>query len=217
MKYKKISNFQMIRISNLTGIFTIVIFALLTGCEDHAGAKQRIKPALSSSLKSLEKPAASSKHEEYLEFDSVLIFGKLPFKAKKEDLFKLLGQPDSTAVPDLNDNCGYYYNDNFQLVYIGGSDLEISGEAGIVRSVTFKNSPGVFLKTPGLELTGQTTLSALSELYPESVKKQQPLLVSEYGPMISVWIESSKTQSENGWLLLFQDDKLVRFEYYIPC
>lgn len=153
---------------------------------------------------------------EYISLKSAKINGKLPFLTKTNLLFKLIGKPAKLIKPDLNDYCGSFYNKSFKLATVNGVEAEIYGDTAVVRSINFKKSPNLSLNTPKIVLNHNTTLAELKKYFPDAVKASAPLNDINLGKTVAVSIAIEK-KSDNLWLLLFQNNKLVRIDYYIPC
>lgn len=153
---------------------------------------------------------------EYIGFKSAKINGKIPFLTKTNLLFNLIGKPDQLSKPDLNEYCGSFYNKVFKLASVKGVDAEIYGDTAVVRSINFKKSPDFSLATRLINLNHNTTLADLKKVFPNAVKSSVLLNDVDMGKTVAVHIAIEK-ELEDSWLLLFQNGKLVRIDYYRPC
>ncbi len=163
------------------------------------------------------KQKFSAGNTEYIDFDSVRINGKLPLITKTTLLYKLLGKPDSIVVPNMDDICTSFYDKPFKQAYIKKSDIEIYGDTAVVTSINFESQFSLNLKTKTIRLNHNTTLLELQRLFPNAVKSQTELNVYKLGKAVSVSLALSKQFSDDSWLLLFKNGKLVRIDYYVPC
>lgn len=159
----------------------------------------------------------SLNNKEYIDRDSVRINGKIPFISNNNDISKLLGKPDTIITPNYDEICASYFGEDFKYVYIKGCIFEIYGDRAVLCSIDFRNQFDIKLKTQNLTLDHNTTLDELQKIFPNAVKNKHELFVSELGKTISIGLAPSINPSDDHWLLLFIDGRLIRIDYWMPC
>lgn len=166
---------------------------------------------------SMKKAGSLTQNKEYIPWDSVRINGKLPLLTRTEELYKLLGQPDSIITPDPNDICVSYFYAMDKYAYFGDSQFEIHGDSAVVSFVDFRTKPYIELNTPALKLNRNTTLSEIETLFPAAAKRKYVQNVWKVGEVLCISIATSNTLLDENWLLFFRNSKLIRIDHFIPC
>ena len=169
-----------------------------------------------SNLETQQNSDAKPLDNEFLDFDAMRLNGKLPFITKTKSLFKLLGNPDSLITPK-EEECTPFFDKPVQFAYFKNSVFEVFGDTIALTTINFKNNRKINVNTPLITLNYQTTLKDLEKLFPNSVKDKYPLDHYELGKVTAVNLRTSKNHSDDSWLLLFIDDKLISIHYCTPC
>ncbi len=194
------------------------------GCQNSA-ADKNAEPEITNTSKANSLPPQKSEtkaqvpalNEEYINWDSVRINGKLPMVTKTTALFNLIGKPDSITDPNMSDVCVSYYYKDFKYAYLNNTKIEIYGDTAVVSSLDFRKGSELKLKTPTYTFDKNTSLESLEKFFPVSVKEKYELNVYGIGKTVAVSIPTSKEPSDDSWLLLFLNGKLIRLDYYLPC
>ncbi|MFC6999510.1 hypothetical protein [Rufibacter roseus] len=205
--------------------YSIVLLSLiLLSCQDSAADnKSKNEPTINKSTdtltqqKSETKPKVLATNEEFISWDSVRVNGKLPMISKTKELFSLLGKPDSLVSPDMNDVCVSFYDKDFKYAYLNNSQIEIYGDTAVFGSLYFKKESKLYLKTPKHTFDRNTSLETLEKVFPNAVKEKYEVNDYDIGKAVAVRIQTSKEPSDDSWLLLFKNGKLIRIDYYMPC
>jgi hypothetical protein len=154
---------------------------------------------------------------EYLDWNSLKLNNKLPILCKKSELIKLLGQPDSTVVPNKYDICGSYFNSDIEFMYFGKSFFEASGDSIIVSSIRLDSNKRIILTTGNLVLDNSMTLDKFATQFPNAFKLKEEVILDKEGKVLSVRLEASKAGTDDAWILFFKDGKLIGIDYFSPC
>ena len=154
--------------------------------------------------------------KEYIDWKAAKINGVVSMEGEVAKLYSTLSKPDSIVKPNMNDVCSSFYDKPFKYVYIKDSQFELYGKTAVVRSLNFKNNK-VKLITGKLTLDGSTTLASLAKVFPLAVKKQYPLTIEHNEKVVAIQLSPSKAISEDTWILLFKNGRLVRIDYHINC
>ena len=157
-------------------------------------------------------------HNEYLDFDSTLINGKIPLSTTKTELFRILGKPDETIPMPINIGNLYHFGkyrerDGDLLIY-GNSIFEGHEEDVIIHTIDFENTD-IELVNPKIILSKKLLPIDVQKIFPESGK-----LISGSGNSWSgyVMLHSSKPFSGGPiWFLTFRAERLSRaILYHVP-
>ncbi len=175
------------------------------------------KSAISTKNNNTSVKPALINNKEYISFDAVRINGKLPLITKANLLFKLLGQPDSIVVPNMDDVCVSFYDKPFKQAYIKKTAIEIYGDTAVVSSINFESNYHLEFTTKTIRLNHNTTLLGLQRLFPNTVKSKSEWDIVKLGKTVTVRLPTSKQLTDDSWLLFFKNGKLVRIDYYMPC
>lgn len=163
------------------------------------------------------KKNASVINVEFIDRDSVRINGKLHFITKTNELFQLLGQPDSIVNQDLKKVCTPFFDYQFKYAYFKNSMFEIHGDTTVIMSINFQNQPEIELATGTLTLNHNTSLVELEKSFPNAVANKHEICVNKIGKTISVQLAISQNATDDSWVLFFLNGKLLRIDYYMPC
>ena len=170
-----------------------------------------------SDLKTQQNSNAKPLDNEFLDLNVMRLNGKLPLITKTKSLFKLLGKPDSLIIPNSDDFCSPYLDKPVQLAYYKNSVFEVFGDTIVLTTINFKNNRKINVNTPLITLNYKTTLKDLENIFPTAVKDKYPLDHYELGKVTAVSLRTSKNYSDDSWILLFIDNKLISIQYWTPC
>jgi hypothetical protein len=154
---------------------------------------------------------------DYLEWNTLKINNQLPLLCKKKELINLLGQPDSIVVPNINDICISYFEKDFTYLNFRKSQFESKGDTTVISSISFDQTNRIWLQTGNTVLDNSMTIDKLNSLFPNAVKQKEDVVLDTIGKVICVRLGITKESSENAWLLFFQNGKLIRIDYWMPC
>jgi hypothetical protein len=160
--------------------------------------------------------AVKAVNPEYLDWKTLKINNQLPLLCKKAELIKLLGTVDSIKTPHYEDICASYFDSAFKYLYFGESQFETSGTMAVVSIIDFESS-NIKLVSPMITLDKSVTLEKIKQLFPLAVKNAELIEVDKKGKVLSIKIATSKKDTDDAWLLLFRNGKLIRIDHWIPC
>jgi hypothetical protein len=153
---------------------------------------------------------------EYLEWKTLKINNQLPLLCKKADLIKLLGKADSIVTPNYENICVSYFDTAFKYLYYGESQFEVSETMAVMNIIDFESS-NIKLVSPRITLDKSLTLEKIKKIFPIAVKNAELIEVDNKGKLLCLKIETSKSISDDYWLLFFKNGKLIRIDNVMPC
>jgi hypothetical protein len=153
--------------------------------------------------------------DEYIDWDSIRINGKLPVVSSPKLLYATLGKPDSLVIPDTVNNC-ISYDKPFKYAYFNGSSFEVYSDVVEMSTLNFRQ-PGITLTAGKLTLSNNTTLAYIQKFFPKAVKAQSSVILDTFEKVISISVDTGKTPSDGAWILMFKNGKLVQMDYWMPC
>jgi len=160
--------------------------------------------------------AVKAVNHEYLDWKTLKINNQLPLLCKKAELIKLLGTVDSVKTPHYEDICASYFNSAFGYIYFGESQFETSGTMAVVSSIDLE-SGNIKLVSPMITLDKYVTLEKIKRMFPVAIKNAELIEVDKKGKVLSIKVATSKKETDDAWLLLFRNGKLIRIDHWIPC
>jgi len=167
---------------------------------------------------SVEKPVEfTAAQQEWIPFDQVKINGHLPLESRKEQLVKELGKPDSLVNPDMSDVCTSLQDKPFSYAYFKGSKAEVYENMAMMGNFEFAGNAHLTLTTATITLSNKTTLVEVAKYFPKAVAAKSMMDVYQKGKYLTVHIPTSKTPTEDHWILFFRNGKLARIDYWMPC
>jgi hypothetical protein len=191
----------------------------LAGCQESGSQKMDAANranARAADTAAMEREVAYASGE-YIELNSATINGKQPLIGKTTELYRVLGQPDSLVNPNLDDVCVSFYDQEFKYAYFKQSLLEVYGDTAVIGTLDFRSNSQLALHTATMRLSHATTLDDVAKEFPQAVKDQHIINVQDLGELTAVEVATSKTPSDDGWILFFDKGKLVRIDYWMPC
>lgn len=204
--------------------FLLLELLALSSCGDKVAEKQAVTiieskiPSLPSpNTNEVGTPAVQSTNAEYLEWSTASLNGRLPMMSAKNAILKELGPLDSLTTTDMNEGCGYFFDQPHQDAYVKMTELEICNDTAVIRTIDFQRQPQLTLQTGKIRLNSNTTLLELANTFPMAVKAQNEMNVDELGKVVAVSLATGPIVTDDSWLLFFQRGKLVRIDYFIPC
>jgi hypothetical protein len=154
---------------------------------------------------------------EFLDWNSLKINNRLPLLCKKSEIIELLGQPDSIVVPNMNDICVSYFEGEFKYIYFGKSQFETKGDKVVISSILFGDNNRVKINNGSIVLDNSMTIDKLASIFPNAVKLKYEVTLDMGEKAMCVRLETSKVGGDNAWVLLFQNGKLIRIDFWMPC
>lgn len=168
-----------------------------------------------SHIKDSEHYNAIQIDDEYIDWRSIRINGKLPLLTSKDLLFQFAGPADSIVAP--GDVCVSFYDKPFEHGYFRGIEVEIYGDSTVITSLNFNKNHDLFVNAPRITLNHKTTLSDLQTLFPSAVKDKRQVDIYRFGMAIAIELRTAKDPTDDAWLLFFSDGNLIRMDYWMPC
>lgn len=199
----------------------LLILPLSLACQPHSSTTDANK--IDSNTTTLTNPKTdvvdTSKkiNLEYLDWKLATINNQIPVFCKKAGLIELLGRPDSLVTPNMNDICVSFFEKDLKFLYYGESQFETSGDSAVISSIHFDNNSKIKLNIGTIVLDNTMTLTKLASLYPNAVQLKEEATIDNGEKVILVRIACSKILSDDSWVLLFKDGKLIRLDYWMPC
>jgi hypothetical protein len=154
---------------------------------------------------------------EYLDWNTLKINNQLSLLCKQKEIIALLGQPDSIVIPKMNNICVSYFEKKFKYLFFGESQFESKGETTVISSISFDHTNRIWLQTGNIVLDNSMTIDKLNSIFPKAVKQSEEVYLEVIGNAICVRLGISKVASEDAWLLFFQNGKLIRIDFWMPC
>lgn len=167
--------------------------------------------ALAGLLQAAPAPAQTVK--EYVALNQVKLNGKLAFKEKLAVAAKVLGAAGSKDKQPME--CGSYFDDEqapSYLVYFKGIVLEECKDVVVLSSIDLNKRSDAFVVYPGGRWDRNTTFQQVQQAFPHTAKEEGNR--SSKGKRF--WIHPAK-DSDDFWILEFEQGKLVRLKYLVQC
>jgi hypothetical protein len=192
-----------------SSILVSLFFLAYSSCD------QTTKPTLSVCEDCPGKVDIRRWRKEILDRDSVLINGKIPLVAKKEDIVNLLGEPDQKTIIHHKDVIlSYLIEDTTSTVrrWTYGRTIfdEIEGKI-VLNTIHFESTP-IELVFPQITLKGHMNPQKICTLFPESCQ-----LIELSGNEWSGHFELMTSKNEGDprkWFLMFRGGELVKVVLY---
>lgn len=163
--------------------------------------------------------APIGENKEYLDWSSILINDNLPLTASVKSIEGLLGKADSVVSIDWSSTCSSgYRSDESKNAYFGGVEFEQFRDSLDFMQVNFSQDHSVFLQSGDLRLDHATTLEDVKKHFPNAVQnigKGDYIIDGKETDAIN--LPPSKELSDRHWILMFQDGKLIRIDFWTPC
>ncbi len=192
----------------------LLLFALpILSCQNSKTVKLATKAAKDTSVV-LPTTIADSAAIEFIEYSKLKINGKLYFDCNLNDLYTVLGKPDSLVM--ATDICISAFNsDSVYYAYFDNTFAETYKDSASVSSVDFRSGK-VRLVHPDFILDRNTTLESLRKYFPAAVKAASPVN-TDIGDAIWINLQTDRQPTDFQWLLIFQKGKLARVDLNTPC
>ncbi|NEM96064.1 hypothetical protein [Pontibacter burrus] len=160
-----------------------------------------------------------AENEEYLDWNSVRINGKLPLTTSVKNIEGILGKADSVVSIDWNNTCSSGYRSAASKnAYFKGVEFEQFGDSLNFIQVNFSKEHNVFLQRGNLKLNHATTLEEVEKHFPNAVKDiSKSYYIIDGKETDAVNLPPSKELTDRQWILMFQDGKLIRIDNWLPC
>jgi hypothetical protein len=153
--------------------------------------------------------------KEVLDRNSVLINGRIPLVASKNDILNLLGEPDQRIVINYYDaTLAYLIKDTTSIIKrwtYGRTIFEEIEDKLILTTLHFESTP-LELVFPQITLKADMDMRKLCPLFPESCK-----LIELSGNAWSGHLELMTSKNEGDprkWFLMFRTERLVKVVLY---
>ena len=147
-----------------------------------------------------------------VDFDLIKYNG-LNFHCSKTEILEKFGQPTKTYDP--NYECGFLSTDSLDSEYLtlDYGKIKFTGnekELFVLEQVDLENDTSIFIKYGNENLTCNTDLSKLIEIFGDGLSKH-------FGNKIDGAIVIFQKDADDGIRLTLKNGKLVHFEYWSPC
>lgn len=151
---------------------------------------------------------------EYLDFKGVKLNGTTSVLTNLNTVTKLFGKPDSIETLDTSDMCVSFF-EAYNFAYYKNIKFEQFKDTLVLMEINFENNSKYYLKIDNLKLNQETTLEEIKKYYPNAVKNIYP--ISESVDKFGIQLEVAKAPTDDKWILIFRNNKLVKVQYYVPC
>ena len=147
-------------------------------------------------------------------FDLDLIkFRGINFTADKEEVIAAFGNP---KIIEPEYECGFYSNDQpggpyYQLVYDSFNYIGSDQEKFILEEVHFDKKGEITISYGDQVISGRTTKEEFIKIFGDYAKKY----FQNYPDKDMIVIFSEK--DDDGGTFIFEENKLIKFEYFSPC
>jgi len=161
----------------------------------------------------------TGQNDEYLDWGSIRLNGKIPLVTSVKSVEELLGKADSVVSLDWNETClSIYRSQDSKDAYFGGVQFEQFGDSLSFKLVNFSKDHRVFLQSGELKLNHATTLEEIKRHFPKAVNDiREGFYLIDGKDTDAVNLPPSKALADGHWILMFQEGKLIRIDYWFPC
>jgi len=147
-----------------------------------------------------------------VDFDAINYNG-LNFYATKSEVIQKLGKPKKTYDPKYE--CGFLSSDtqNGEFSTLDYGRIKFTGnekESYLLEYVNLENDPSIIIKYGNRNLTCETNLSELIEIFGAK-------LANHFGKKLDGAIIIFHKKADDGIRITIKNGKLIRFEYWSPC
>jgi len=154
---------------------------------------------------------------ETLHFDSVRLNSKIPLMLKDEELFSLVGLPDSIVVEN-EWNCGNYINseETVKILYYGKSKFMSSQGTSLLYVLNLEEKRFT-LNFSNVYITKGTTKSDLHEIFPNSLNSlnNKHQSYNKNGIMKVKMLQTPEGEpGGSGWLFRFNGEVIKEIELW---
>jgi hypothetical protein len=214
-----ISQIQFIRNLGLSLGFCFIIFCII-GCHHTDGYKQAINQDKIEEKKPYYAQLDVKKwYQEYLDFDSVLINGKIPAYTSKKSLLSAFGKPDQVRpVPNYlktNSMLDYENTASFREYLVYGSTIfESNGKMVVLKELDLRDS-SMSLYSSKINLTNSVRPIDIQEAFPESGRLITKGTSSSAGYIL---LKTAKNNADaQFWCLVFGANGIKKIIlFYVP-
>jgi hypothetical protein len=184
-------------------------------CDSPAAIKKTdiTKSSVDTAIKGQDTIIADN---EYISWDEARINGTVAMISTSKILYASLGKPDSIITPNMDDVCVSYFDKNYKDVYIKGSTFEMCGDTVAIRSLNFRQ-PGLTFTAGQLRFDNNTTMTSLAKTFPTAIKEQSNMTLAHNEAVTAIKVQTGKMPSDDSWILMFKNGKLVQIDYWMPC
>ncbi|MBC9934826.1 hypothetical protein [Chitinophaga qingshengii] len=151
------------------------------------------------------------KEIEALPFSKALIDNKVPLHTTLPRFKAVLGEADSLVKPNMDYLCGTQFDDEFQYFYKDGSRYELHNDTLLCSE--FRLTPEHSIVYKGITFSQATTWADMKKHFPRAVQQAEN---GGYTDMITLR-DADVEDSDSSIHCYFEDGKLVRIVYFVPC
>ncbi len=162
-----------------------------------------------SENKDVKNPQKTIKNAD-IDFNKLKLNGVLFFENKTSDCNKILGKPIETIKIVYGESCGLNWENADFETYYKGLKCEQYKDSSCIKYINFKNNPDLFVNYETLKFSNSTSLDDMKLRYP-NIKSYS---VFDNGTAFSLSLGDGV---DDKIILIFRNDKLVEFNYSIPC
>jgi hypothetical protein len=161
----------------------------------------------------------TGENDEYLEWGSILINGKLPLMTSVKNMESFLGKADSVISINWDNTCSSRYaSEDSKNAYFGGMKFEQFRDSLDFQQINFSKDHSIFLQSGSLKLNHATALDEIKKHFPKAVKDiRKGFYLIDGKETDAVNLPPSKELSDGQWILMFQNGKLIRIDNWFPC
>lgn len=144
-------------------------------------------------------------------FSKALIDNKVPLHTTLPRFTAALGEADSLVEPNWEYLCGTQFDDNFRYFYKDGSRFELLNDTLLCSE--YRLMPGHTVVYDGITLSSNTTWAEVKKHFPRAAQQAEN---GGYTDMITLR-DADNEDSDSSVHLYFENGKLARIVYFVPC
>ena len=149
-------------------------------------------------------------HIDSMIYDSFKINGVLPLLSIETDFEKLFGKPLKVEKTNLNEDCVSFFNEPDRFIEFQGSKCEGYKDSVALIKLNFHNDVNYFLNYGSMRFSSETTLEDFKKIYPSN----QPYEIADNKMVVAF---STCNVCDDKFHFIFENGKLIEFEYWMPC
>ncbi|XLS29642.1 hypothetical protein ACJD0Z_02200 [Flavobacteriaceae bacterium M23B6Z8] len=151
-------------------------------------------------------------HAQTVDFD-LISYNGLNFNTSKAEILEVLGQPERIYKP--NHDCGFLSADTQHSEYLtlDYGTIKFTGndkESFLLEQINFETNDSITLKYGNYDLTHQTGLTKLMEIFGKELEKH-------FDRNTTKSMVIFRKEGDDGIRITLKNGKLIRFEYWSPC
>jgi len=150
--------------------------------------------------------------EEYLDFDSLTIDGKLKYENTLNDLYLYAGKPDSIVKKE--DVLSLHNDSIYEIYYYKTYDFIVYNKLAFLDRIKFRNN-NVQLSFPSIHFNKDTKKEEIKKVFPCTYENKFDTLEIKNEMYERIYF-LLKPKYTSHWNIFYKDNKLVEIEFKIP-